>query len=426
MYGTILFLNKVKIMVKFSELGIDKNIAEAIEEDGIVEAFPIQESAIPHILHGEDVIGQAHTGTGKTYAFALPLIQKIEKYPVELSALIIVPTRELAFQVTEEIHKAAMNTNVKVIPIYGGVSIERQISWLRLNQQIIVATPGRFLDLYRKGVIDVNTVKHIVLDEADKMFDMGFKKDMEIILEMVPKNRQTLMFSATMPEDIIRITEKHMKHPVKILIDMDELSAELIDQTYLVVDRRRKLEHLEEILKTIRGKVLIFCATKHRTSRLSRELYMRGFKTSDIHGGHSQSQREGAIRRFKEGVSQILVATDIAARGIDIPQVEHVINFDVPMDPLMYFHRIGRTARAGESGKALTLVSQEEYDDFQNILKHTEVFIKQLNEQMGIKVEPFEKHERIWQNRGGKPRKSFGSRPFGRRPRWKVRGDKKP
>ncbi len=381
-------------MVKFSEMGLKKEIVDALSEEGLVDAFTIQETAMPHILNGEDLIGQAHTGSGKTFAFSLPIIHKIDPSVKGVTALILVPTRELALQVTEEIKRAAKYTGVKAIEIYGGVSINRQFDLLKWAQQIIVATPGRLIDLMNRRAVSLNNVKFLVLDEADRMLDMGFIDDIEFIIRHVPKNRQTLLFSATMPKEIVRLSERYMKNPIKILLDEDDLSVELVDQAYLVVDERRKLDHLSEILKTIKGKVLIFCSTKYRTRRLDRDLHMRGFRTTSIHGDLSQNQREYAMQRFRDGKTQILVATDVAARGIDIPDIEQVINYDVPMDPLMYFHRIGRTARAGESGKALTLVSQHEYEDFQNILKRTEVFIKQLNEEMGLKVERHERAER--------------------------------
>jgi len=319
--------------------------------------------------------------------------------------LILVPTRELANQVVEEIKKFSKYTGTKSIPIYGGTSIRMQYDMLKWGQHIVVATPGRLLDLLERKAIFINHVKYLVLDEADRMLDMGFIKDIERILKNIPKERQTMLFSATFPQNIMRLSQRYMKNPVKVLLDTDELSADLIDQTYLVVDEYKKLHHLSEILKNISGKVLIFCATKSRTRRLASDLYRNGFQTVSIHGDLSQNQRDVSIRRFKHGTTKILVATDVAARGIDIPDVELIVNFDVPMDPLMYFHRIGRTARAGKSGKAITLVSQHQYDDFQTILKHTEVFIKQLNEEMGIKVE----------HTGGQRRESFGRKQFGQR-----------
>jgi len=405
-------------MIKFSQMELKKEIVHALDDIGLVETFPIQEATMPHILSGEDVIGQAHTGTGKTLAFAIPIIQKIDPSIREIKALILVPTRELAVQVTEEIKKFSKYTGTKSIAIYGGTSLRMQVGALKWGQQIVVATPGRLIDLLERRVIYLNNVKFVVLDEADRMLDMGFVEDIEFILDKISKDRQTLLFSATMPEPIMKLSEKYMKHPVKILLDSDELSLDLIDQTYLVVEERKKLDHLSEILKTVKGKILIFCSTKFRTRRLAKELYMRGFGAVAIHGDLSQNQREEALWRFREGRSQILVATDVAARGLDIPSIEQVINFDVPMDPLMYFHRIGRTARAGESGKALTLVSQHEYDDFQNILRHTKVFIKQLNEEMGIKVEPHEYVRReVPSGRGFRPRRGFNKRP-GFKKKW--------
>lgn len=413
-------------MVKFSEMGLRKEIVDALADEGLLETFPIQETTMPHILNGEDVIGQAHTGSGKTLAFSVPIIQNIDASDRGVAALVLVPTRELAVQVREEIKKFSKYTGTKSIPIYGGTSLRMQYDALKWGQQIVVATPGRLLDLLERKAIFLNRVRFVVLDEADRMLDMGFIDDIERILKNIPRDRQTLLFSATMPGNIMKLSERYMKHPVKILLDSDDLSAELIEQTYLVVEEHRKLDHLSEILKTIGGKVLIFCATKSRTRRLSNDLYARGFRTVAIHGDLSQNQREEAMWRFREGKTRILVATDVAARGIDIPDVEQVINFDVPMDPLMYFHRIGRTARAGRSGRALTLVSQNQYDDFQNILKHTEVFVKQLNEEMGIKVERIERRAepgRRWEARRGGGR-SFGkkfSRAGGPRRGWKPR-----
>lgn len=404
-------------------MGLKKEILDALDGIGLAEAFPIQETTIPHILNGEDVIGQAHTGTGKTLAFSIPIIQKINPSVREIAALILVPTRELALQVTEEIKKFSKYTGTKSIAIYGGTSIIMQLRALKWGQQIVVATPGRLIDLLDRRAIYLNHVKFVVLDEADRMLDMGFVDDIEFILSKISKDRQTLLFSATMPNDILKLSERYMKHPVKILLDSDELSVDLIDQTYLVVEERRKLDHLSEILKNIKGKILIFCSTKYRTRKLAKELYIRGFRTVAIHGNLSQNQREEALWRFKEGKSQIMVATDVAARGLDIPSIEQIINFDVPMDPLMYFHRIGRTARAGEAGKALTLVSQNEYDNFQNILQHTEVFIKQLNEKMGIKVERRDEYRSSeLSRRFSQPRRfqNFNKRPHFRR-KWKPK-----
>ena len=399
-------------MVKFSEMELRKEIVNALNDIGLVEAFPIQETAMPHILKGDDVIGQAHTGTGKTFAFSIPLVQKINPSSKETTALILVPTRELALQVADEIKKVSKYAGIRSIAIYGGVSLKMQFDMLKWGQQIVIATPGRLIDMMNRNAISLRNVKYLVLDEADRMFDMGFIDDIQFIIKTIPKERQTLLFSATMPDDIMRLTERYMKHPVKILLDSDELSADLITQTYLVVEEREKLKHLSEILSAIKGKVLIFCSTKHRTRRLANDLYARGFRAVAIHGDLSQNQREDAIRKFKEGRIHILVATDVVARGIDVPKVEQIINFDVPMNPLMYFHRIGRTARAGEAGKALTLVSQHQYDDFQNILKHTEVFIEQLNEKMGIKVEPIDGYRReSHERRGFRPRgHDFGGR----------------
>jgi len=370
----------------FQQLGLGSEILRALNENGFEAPFPIQEAAIPFILKGMDVVGQAHTGTGKTAAFSLPLLTKI-KYDGPVQALILVPTRELAVQVTSEINRLAKYTGIRTVSVYGGQSINIQNDQLERGAQMIVATPGRLIDHIKHGSIQLDSVKYVVLDEADRMLDMGFIDDMKFILFYVNEDRQTCLFSATMPQEILRLAQEYMKDVEEIRLNKEELGLDTIDQSYLIVHEREKFKHLCYFIKSREKKqTIVFAATKQRTQRLASELRQEGFKAITIHGDLSQRQRDNAMYRFKRGSEDILVATDIAARGIDVPAVGHVINYDIPEDPLIYFHRIGRTARAGGTGKAISLVSHDRMEDFARILKQTEQPIRKLNEEMGVEV----------------------------------------
>jgi ATP-dependent RNA helicase DeaD len=380
----------------FQELGMSAEILEALKENKFDTPFPIQEAAIPIILKGRDVIGQAHTGTGKTAAFSLPILTKIKRNgPIQV--LILVPTRELAVQVTNEISKFVRYTGIRTVSIYGGQNIGLQHDLLRRGAQIVVATPGRLIDHLKRGSIQLDDVKFVVLDEADRMLDMGFIEDIRFILFYVNEDRQTCLFSATMPREILRLAQEYMKEPKEIRLN-EELSLKTIDQSYLIVHEGEKFKYLCNFIRNRDKKqTIVFAATKQRTQRLANELKQEGFRAITIHGDLSQKQRDIAMYRFKKGNEDILVATDIAARGIDVPAVGHVINYDIPEDPLVYFHRIGRTARAGATGKAISLVSQDRIDDFGRILRQTELPVHKLNEEMGIEV-PVIRHQR---GRGG-------------------------
>ena len=370
----------------FQQLGLNAAVIKALKENGFEEPFPIQEAAIPLLLKGVDVIGQAHTGTGKTAAFALPILTKVKRNgPIQ--ALILAPTRELAVQVTTEINKFARYTGIRTVAIYGGQSIRLQYNQLRKGIQIVVATPGRLIDHVNQHSIQLDNVKYVVLDEADRMLDMGFIDDIKFILFHINKDRQTCLFSATMPPEILRLAREYMHDAKEVRLNEEELGLDTIEQSYLVIPEKDKFKHLRNFIKSRDKKqTIVFAATKQRTQRLIGELKQEGFKAISIHGDLSQRERDNAMYRFKKGSDDILVATDIAARGIDVPAVGHVINYDVPAEPLMYFHRIGRTARAGATGKAISLVSQDRVDDFSRILKKTKQPILRLNEGMGITV----------------------------------------
>src|ERR687892_2865974 len=370
----------------FEELGVSTPIVKALNEHGYTNPFPIKQESIPIFLKGIDMIGQAHTGTGKTAAYALPILTKIHNR-VPIQALILVPTRELALQVTNEINKFSKYIGIRTISIYGGQSIAIQQEQLRKGVQIVVATPGRLIDHLKRGSIQLDNVKYIILDEADRMLDMGFIEDIKFILFYVNEDRQTCLFSATMPPEILRLAQEYMKEFEEVRLNEEELSLDTIEQSYLIVYEKEKFRHLCGLIR-IRDKkqTIVFAATKQRTHRLASELKHEGFRAITIHGDLSQRQRDNAMYRFKKGDEDILVATDIAARGIDVPAVGHVINYDIPEDPLIYFHRIGRTARAGGSGKAISLVSQDRIEDFGRILKTTEKPIHKLNDEMGIEI----------------------------------------
>ncbi|MGB8160977.1 MAG: DEAD/DEAH box helicase [Nitrososphaeraceae archaeon] len=389
-------------MTSFQELGLSAEVLRALDENGFKDPFPIQELSIPLILKGMDVIGQAHTGTGKTAAFSLPILNNIKRNgPIQ--ALILVPTRELAMQVTNEIRKFSKYVGIRTLAVYGGQSMSLQITQLRKGVQIVVATPGRLIDHVKRGTIQLEAAKFVVLDEADRMLDMGFIDDIKFILFYVDEDRQTCLFSATIPPEISRLAQDYMKNPHEVKLNEEEISLDTIDQSYLIVEERQKFKHLCNFIKSRDEKqTIVFAATKQRTQRLAIELKQQGLRAITIHGDLSQKQRDDSMHRFRTGTEDILVATDIAARGIDVPAIGHVINYDIPDDPLIYFHRIGRTARAGGTGKAISLVSQDRVDDFTRILKNTELPIKRLNDEMGIEVPRIQSHPRTnWRRNSG-------------------------
>ncbi len=340
---------------------LDKRILRAIEDMGFEKLSPIQEQAIPFLLKGEDIIGQAQTGTGKTAAFGIPLIQKVDPDNRKLQAIILCPTRELAIQAAEELRKLAKYMHgVKILPIYGGQEIGRQISALR-GVQIIVGTPGRVMDHMRRHTIKLDEVTMVVLDEADEMLNMGFREDMELILGQIPGEHQTALFSATMPQPILEITNQFQNNAKMIKVAAKELTIPLVSQKYYRVKSQDKDAACVRLLEYYQPKLcLIFCNTKKKVDEVAEVLKQHGYQAEGLHGDMSQHQRDVAMNRFRNGSTNILIATDVAARGIDVDDVEAVINYDVPQDIEYYVHRIGRTGRAGRKGRSFTFVSGRE------------------------------------------------------------------
>lgn len=348
-------------MTNFSELNISESTLRSVKRMGFEEATPIQEGTIKFAMDGRDVLGQAQTGTGKTAAFGIPLIEKIDPKNPNIQALVIAPTRELAIQVSEELYKLGYDKRVKLLSVYGGQEIGRQIRALKNHPQIIVGTPGRIQDHINRRTLKLDEVQTLVLDEADEMLNMGFIDDINAILESVPDTRQTLLFSATMPPAIRKIAETFMNNPEVVKIKAKELTMENIEQFFVKATEREKFDALSRLLDSQKPELaIIFGRTKRRVDELSQALGLRGFLAEGIHGDLSQAKRISVLRQFKEGKIDILIATDVAARGLDISGVTHVYNFDIPQDPESYVHRIGRTGRAGKSGVAVTFVTPRE------------------------------------------------------------------
>ena len=414
-------------MKTFEELEINEDIMRSVKELGFTTPFPIQAEAIPVLLRGTDVIGQAHTGTGKTATFGIPMLQNIIKGG-GIQGLIIAPTRELAIQISDELKKIGKYTKLKAVTVYGGQGIGVQLDALRRKPEIVVATPGRLIDHLNQGSIRTDDIKHVVLDEADVMLDMGFIEDIEYVLEKVPANRITSMFSATMPPEILRLSDKYLNNPENILIDSDDLSGEGIDQSFLVIKDRDKHRYLTDFIKENRGQVIVFCSTKIRTRNVSRDLQKARFKVVAIEGDMSQNKREYSMMKFRKNQADVLVATDVAARGIDVPKVGLVVNYDVPNQDMVYFHRIGRTARAGAKGRAITLVSYSSIADWKIIKKQIKSDLTDLNKKMGIEVNIPDPLKRDVGRRIAQPMRSgYGRRPsYGGRSRPSYGGRSRP
>jgi ATP-dependent RNA helicase DeaD len=361
----------------FAELGLDPRLVKALESLGYEEPTPIQREAIPPLLAGRDVLGQAATGTGKTAAFALPMIQRLGAEKGKgVRGVILVPTRELAIQVAGAVHRYGRDLGVSVLPVYGGQSLGMQAKALSRGVDVVVATPGRALDLMRRRSFVLESVKAVVLDEADEMLDLGFAEDLEAILEATPKTRQTALFSATLPARIKGLAERRMRDPVRVAITSaaPRASGAKLRQVAYIVGRAQKAAALGRVLDMENpASALVFCRTRSEVDELQESLASRGYRVDAIHGGMTQDQRDRVMKRFRDGSADLLIATDVAARGLDIARLSHVVNYDVPASPEMYVHRTGRTGRAGRAGVAITLAQPRE----ERILRQIEKLTRQ-------------------------------------------------
>jgi ATP-dependent RNA helicase DeaD len=372
-------------MTTFAELGLSEEILAALREVGYEEPTPIQEQAIPPLLGGQDVIGQAQTGSGKTAAFGLPMIEYVDPEVEELQGLVLTPTRELCIQVTQALRAYGTRAGVDVVAVFGGAPIRSQQSQLRSGGQIVVGTVGRVKDLISRHVLLLHSCRFVVLDEADEMLDLGFIEDVERILALTPSSRQTALFSATMPPPIRRLAERYLYQPVTAKVEAATLTVDTVEQFGLQVPAREKTERLIEILDAEHpAQAIVFVRTKIRCDELYRRLRDRGFDVRALHGDMTQGARDGVMIAFKDGRLPLLVATDVAARGLDISGVSHVINYDVPTSPDVYVHRIGRTARVGRSGRAITLFEPRQRREIEAIERHA-----------GVKLSPWVKDAHV-------------------------------
>ena len=363
----------------FKDLPLSPEVMKGIEELGFTGLFPIQAQAMTPLLEGKDVIGQAQTGTGKTAAFGIPMIERLNPRINTVQGLVLEPTRELAIQVADHISRFGKFAAFNVLPVYGGDPIQKQINALKSGVHIVVGTPGRIIDHLERRTLNLASVRIVVLDEADRMLDMGFIDDIEYILSKVPKNRQTSLFSATIDQSVMNVCNRYMNKPEKILVSKDEIALTQINQYYMVVNPKNKFEILCNILEENHiERAIIFCRKRTETSILADKLRALGYDAKPLHAGFTHPQRGFVINSFRKGKLKLLVATDVAARGLDIQGITHIINYDIPLDALVYFHRIGRTARMGLEGTAITLVGYGELTEFNNIRALTKTTIEEL------------------------------------------------
>jgi len=365
---------------QFQDFNLSPEAIRAIEDMGFEEPTPIQTLAIPLLIDGRDVTGQAQTGTGKTAAFGIPAIEKVDPDVRKVQVIVLSPTRELAIQIAEEFSKLTKyKQNIAILPIYGGQPIERQLKALRSGVHIVIGTPGRVMDHLDRGTLSLDTIHTVILDEADQMLDMGFREDIETILDEVPRERQTVLFSATMPAPILEISKRFQKRPEFVQVVHKELTVPQVEQSYLEVRERDKLEILSRVVDIYNPELaLIFSNTKRGVDELTSHLQARGYFAEGLHGDMKQMQRDRVMAKFRSGSIDILIATDVAARGIDVEDVDLVINYDVPQDVEYYVHRIGRTARAGRAGRAITFVGPKEIYKLREIQKFAKIRIDRL------------------------------------------------
>ncbi|WP_316571638.1 DEAD/DEAH box helicase [Neobacillus sp. YIM B06451] len=376
-----MILKKAGILLPdFIELGISIEMAGILKENGIAVPTPIQQLAIPVVLDGQDIIAQAQTGTGKTLAFVLPIIEKIDTDADRIQALIVTPTRELALQITAELEKLVASMDVSVLAVYGGQDVDKQLKKLAKRVHIVVGTPGRLLDHIRRETVRLGEISFLVLDEADQMLHIGFLNEVEAIIRETPSSRQTMLFSATMPEDVRKLAKKHMRDPQYMQVEKTQGPAETVNQLAVQTTDRGKQGAIMELVRTHRPfMAVIFCRTKRRVGRLHEVLKANGFSCEELHGDLSQSKREQVMKKFRDAEYQLLIATDVAARGLDVEGVTHVFNYDIPEDSESYVHRIGRTGRAGTKGLAITLFTAADRPKLNEIEKELNIRIKKEN-----------------------------------------------
>lgn len=381
--------------MKFKEMNLIRPLLDAVRDEGFEEPSPIQKKTIPLLLEGKDVLGCAQTGTGKTAAFALPILQRLSKGKGrELRCLIMTPTRELAIQIDESFASYGKYLPLRAGVVYGGVGQKPQADMLRTRPDILVATPGRLNDFIGQGLIKLDKIEIFVLDEADQMLDMGFVRDVEKIVRILPKERQTLLFSATMPKEIEKLASGLLKNPAKVKVDPVTSTVDMIDQCVYFIDKKNKTFLLTHLLK--KGGIknaLVFTKTKHGADRVVKKLSQNQIQALAIHGDKGQEARQRALQAFKDGKVQALVATDIAARGLDIAELSHVINYDIPDVPETYIHRIGRTGRAGMKGDAISLCNFDDLDNLKNVEKHIGKKLTEMKSRWPMEI--FEKTEKV-------------------------------
>ncbi len=391
--------------MKFEELEINQQIIDKTIQQGLTELTPIQEQCIPEIIKSKDVVGQAETGSGKTIAFCIPILEKIKKKQ-GIQTLILTPTRELCIQVTDVFDTYGKKLGITTTSIYGGVNIKPQIKKLKTSE-VVVATPGRMLDHIRRETIDLRKIRFLILDETDKMLEMGFIDDVEQIISYTPRNRQTLMFSATIMRSFQKLMKKHLRNPVIIKTKSQVDKSKLHQIFFDIYNKNDKFSLLVHLLKhDTSGLAIVFCATRRESGLVAKNLKKQGVLASAIHGGMTQNQRTRSLNGLKHENTEVLVATDVAARGLDIKNVSHIYNYDVPKTPTEYIHRIGRTARAGENGVAITLLTRPDHDNFRRVQSDEELIIKR-EEMPDFKKIPF--HQAIYKRRN---RKVFTKRKY--------------
>ena len=387
-------------MTTFADLGLSQPLLDALAHLGYEHPTPIQEQAIPALLEDRDVMGQAQTGTGKTAAFGLPMLEYVDPEIPEVQAIVLTPTRELCIQVTQALRAYGRNRNIQVVAVFGGAPIRDQASRLNRGAQVVVGTVGRVLDMVGRHHLMLEDARYVVLDEADEMLDLGFLEDVETILGRCPAGRQTALFSATIPKEIRRLAEKFMHDPIEIQVKAATLTIDTVDHYYVEVPDREKPDALTTVLKAEDPEqAIVFVRTKIGVDRLARKLNDAGVRVKALHGDMSQGQRDGVMIAFKGGRERLLVATDVAARGLDITGVSHVVNYDIPNSPDIYVHRIGRTGRAGEAGRAITLINPKQRRELEAIERHAKTEIDE------------------WSANGDRPRKRRQPEREARRPR---------